>query len=350
MAVEMMDYESAYGWVNSTGAKARPHLLLGNGFSVAFDKSTFSYGALLDYAKGQGNLRELSAKFFFKLDTSDFELVIRQIMDAATALEILDAEGHSNEIKSLRDEASSLKELLARSLASLHPERPAEVSDDAYLRAKEFINRHSKIYTANYDLLLYWTLMQESDSQQFSRSDDGFRSPEYESEYVVWNHLDPHQQTVYYLHGALHLYRDIEAAELQKLTWIRTGNALVDQIRSQLSENRFPLIVTEGTSSEKLAKIQTSDYLARGLRSLAAVGGGLLAYGLSFSENDSHISRALVASGVKRVAVSIYGDPSDGSNRKIVESVNRLVADRQSRNSRRPLEVAYYDAGSVPLW
>lgn len=350
MTVRLMDYESAYDWVNSTGAKTLPHLLLGNGFSVAFDSTTFSYGALLDYAKEQNGLRDLSAKFFSRLDTFDFELVIRQIMDAATALEILDKEGHSGEIKSLRSEAESLKESLAKSLASLHPERPAEVSDDAYSRVKKFINRHSRVFTANYDLLLYWTLMQEDGAHEFSTSDDGFRSPDYKAEYVVWNHLDPHQQTIYYLHGALHLYRDMETAELQKLTWNRTGSPLIDQIRAQLSADRFPLIVTEGTSSEKLAKIQSSDYLARGLRSLAAVGGGLLAYGLSFSENDSHISRAIVASKIKRVAVSLYGDPSSEANVRIVESVNRLVADRQSRNPKRPLEVSFYDAESVPLW
>lgn len=350
MTVALINYESAYDWVSGTGAKKPPHLLLGNGFSVAFDKTAFSYRALLDYAKEHKSIGDLSARFFSKLGTFDFELVIRQIMDAATALEIVDEEGHSEEIKSLRCEADFLKESLAKSLASLHPERPAEVSDDAYLRVKKFINRHSHVYTANYDLLLYWTLMQGDGAHEFSPNDDGFRSPDYEAEYVVWNYLNPHSQTIYYLHGALHLYRDVNTAELQKLTWNRTGSPLIDQIREQLSKDRFPLIVTEGTSSEKLAKIQTSDYLAKGLRSLAAVGGGLLVYGLSFSDNDSHISRAIATSNIKRIAVSLYGEPSNQANKKIVESVNRLVADRQSINSKIPLEVSFYDAESIDLW
>ena len=158
--------------------------------------------------------------------------------------------------------------------------------------------------------------MQGDGAHEFSPNDDGFRSPDYEAEYVVWNYLNPHSQTIYYLHGALHLYRDVNTAELQKLTWNRTGSPLIDQIREQLSKDRFPLIVTEGTSSEKLAKIQTSDYLAKGLRSLAAVGGGLLVYGLSFSDNDSHISRAIATSNIKRIAVSLYGEPSSQANKK----------------------------------
>lgn len=350
MSVDLLSYDSAYGWVDGTGARSQPHLLLGNGFSVAYDRTRFSYSALLDHAREEGHLSTMAEKFFSTLGTFDFEVVIRQILDAATALEVLDSHRHKDEIEELRREANGLKELLARTLASLHPERPSDVSDDAYRKVKKFINRHAKIYTANYDLLLYWTLMHEDEAVGFKLSDDGFRSPDHAAEYVVWNHLAPHSQSVFYLHGALHLYRDAESAELQKLTWIRTGDALIDQIREQLRCNRFPLIVAEGTSRDKLAKIQTSDYLSKGLRSLAQIGGGALAYGLSFGANDAHICRALVNSKVSRIAVSLYGDPSTPSNRETILAANRLASDRKSVNKNRPLEVSFYDAESVPLW
>lgn len=345
-----MDFESAYDWAKGANSKNNPHLLLGNGFSVAFNSAIFSYNALLDHARNTQNLTPVAEKFFEKLDTSDFEMVIQNISNAASALEVLDYEKHKDEVAELREEANLLKDLLAQTLASLHPERPMEIKDDVYLRVREFLNKHKNLYTANYDLLLYWTLMQENERGKFQASDDGFRTPEYEAEYVVWNHLNPHEQKLYYLHGALHLYRDTRNAELQKLTWTRTKDALIDQIREQLNNDRFPLIVAEGTSAEKLAKIQTSDYLSKGLRSLAAIGGGAIVYGLSFSENDAHISDALVKSKVQRVAVSLYGDPESDNNKETIQAANRLVSDRKSFKPSKPLEVEFFDSQSVPLW
>lgn len=352
MTITLVTYEQAFAWISNTGAKARPHLLLGNGFSVAYDQDRFSYRALRDHAQAQGSIGSLAEKFFSTLGTYDFEIVIRQLVDAANALSILDATKHSAEIRMLQAEADSLKEALAQTLASLHPNRPSDLTDDAYARVREFVNRHGRVFTANYDLLLYWAVMQDAapESQDFRPTDDGFRSPEHDADYVVWNHLNPQSQTIYYLHGALHVYRDAQSAELQKLTWKRTGDALIDQIRLQLSANRFPLIVAEGTSTDKLGKIQTSDYLSRGLRSLAAVGGGTMSFGLSFSANDAHIVSAIVQSKVKRLAVSIYGDVGSAQNHATIQAVNRLVADRLSFNSRIPLEVEFYDAITVPLW
>lgn len=350
MDIEVLPYEEAFRWVNSSGSKSEPHLILGNGFSVAYESTRFSYTALLDHARSEGRVGVLAEKFFSALNTYDFEVVIRQLMDAAGALEVLDSTRHQQEIGELQREAKALKELLATTLASLHPERPHEVSDDSYARVRTFINRHKNIYTANYDLLLYWTLMQDHEEVDFKLSDDGFRSPNHEAEYVVWNHLKPYSQSIFYLHGALHLYRDIKSAELQKLTWIRTHDALIDQIRRQLAADHFPLIVAEGTSREKLSKIQSSDYLSRGLRSLAQVGGGMLAYGLSFGANDAHICEALVNSKLLRVAVSLYGDPSTPSNQKTITAANRLAADRATLTAKYPLDVRFYDASSVPLW
>src|SRR5690606_38501331 len=122
-----------------------------------------------------------------------------------------------------------------------------------------------------------------------------------------------------------------------------------DQIRRQLDAGRYPLIVTEGTSKEKLAKIQTSDYLSRALRSLKATSGGAVAYGLSFSPNDEHIMKAIVESTITRLAVSIFGDPAGSANASTVAAVNALVARREGRaRSRTKLEIEFFDASTVP--
>lgn len=213
---------------------------------------------------------------------------------------------------------------------------------------------YNHIYTTNYDLLLYWTVRQTEGVVDRSRvGDDGFRSRELdgeELECVYWDHLKPFAQSIFYLHGALHLYRGDDG--LRKLTWIRTNRPLIDQIREQLASNYYPLYVSEGSSEEKLAKIHSSDYLGKGLRSLAGCGGGLTAYGLSFSNNDQHFIEAVVRSPVKRLAVALYGDPSSEANRATVEAVGAMPSLRAARSTRRSpeLEVAFYDVSTVDIW
>lgn len=349
----MLSYEDAWAWVDAAPGNKSRTLLLGNGFSVAYDPQRFSYRALRDSADKAGFIGSIASRFFSALETYDFEQVIRQMLAAATALEVLDATQHQQEIEALRVEAAHLKEGLARTLADLHPERPGDIADEVYAQVRVFLERFGRVYSANYDLLLYWTLMHDDGiaGAKFKTNDDGFRDPDnHDAEYVVWNYLDPHTQTVYYLHGALHLYRDVEAAELQKLTWVRTGEPLIDQIRRQLAADRFPLIVAEGTIKEKLAKIQTSDYLSKGLRSLAGMGGGLVAFGLSMSENDEHILRAIAQSTASRLAVSVYGDPTAPGNHALMAAARKLTEIRARNRGRVPLQIEFFDAATTPLW
>ncbi|PPH67644.1 DUF4917 family protein [Rathayibacter rathayi] len=347
---KLVTYDVAREWLNDVGSKP-PHLLLGNGFSVAYDNKRFSYQALKNRAESQKLIGKTARKLFKSLNTFDFEEVIQGLQVAARALRALKPKRYAKQAEALEAEARSLKEVLAKTLAGLHPERPTDISDATYVHVRAFLDEHSTIYTANYDLLLYWALMQDSPPLKRSRNaNDGFRDPGYDANYVTLDKYESIPPTVFYLHGALHIYRDMKKGEIQKLTWKRTGNPLIDQIRHQLSQDRFPLIVTEGSSESKLAQIQNTDYLSRGLRSLANISNGLLIYGLSMSPNDEHLKKAIVHSKVTRVAISIYGDPADKRNRKTIRASNRLVADRKSRNSKHPLEVKFYDAETIKLW
>lgn len=349
----MLEYDAALTWVSEarTSASDKPKLLLGNGFSVAFDPARFSYGALFREALDHGKIGATAERFFEAFETTDFELVIQRLTDVAAALKVIDQTAHASLIADIEAEAAQVKEALAQTLAGLHPERPQNVTNAAYERIRAFLGPYKAIYTANYDLLLYWALMHDdAGPSPFGRADDGFRDPGYEAEYVTWDNLAPRNQTVHYLHGALHLYRNVATAELQKLTWARTQEALIDQIRRQLDAGTFPLIVTEGTSTAKLAKIETSDYLSHARRSLAAIGGGIIAYGLSFSPNDAHIMSAIVRSNLKRIAVSIYGDPSSEMNRLTIQSARSMSTSRAAIHAGRPLEVEFFDAATVSLW
>jgi hypothetical protein len=332
-----------------------PHLLLGNGFSIAQDPLAFTYSALKRRATDLGQISEIAREYFDDLDTVDFELVIRSMLDAARGIRILRHNPSDPDVLRLEAEAASLKDTLAVVLAGLHPSRPADIAESSYERVYGFLCDFRSIYTTNYDLLLYWTLIKGLDPdfvRRVGRSrtmDDGFRDPGYAAEYVTWDYLHAARtQSVFYVHGALHLFRNED--ELQKFTWSRTEIALLDQIREQLDAGYFPLYVSEGTSREKLTRIGTSDYLARGLRSLAGIANGLLVYGLAFSENDDHLIKAIAESKISRVGVSVYGALSDANNVNLARRVEELVGRRKAYNSSLGLEVRLFDAGSVDLW
>jgi hypothetical protein len=182
--------------------------------------------------------------------------------------------------------------------------------------------------------------------------DDGFRRPDTgEEEYVTWEVDNTLQQTIYYLHGALHLFD--AGPELQKFTWKNTGVRLTEQVRSALEESKYPLIVSEGTSNEKLARIKHSGYLHRGLASLPRITGSLFVYGASFADNDENILRRVENGNVTRLYVSLFGSPDSKTNKAIVSRVKKMPKNREVHAHRRrpiPLDVFFFDAKSARVW
>ncbi len=116
--------------------------------------------------------------------------------------------------------------------------------------------------------------MQEELEPQI-KFDDGFRTPEGgPADYVTWEVERSDSQNVYFLHGGLHVFD--AGSEVQKFTSLKMGKALIDQIRDALGCGKFPLIVAEGTSDEKLTRIMHSGFLNRAYRSFASIGGSVV--------------------------------------------------------------------------
>jgi len=240
-----------------------------------------------------------------------------------------------------------VKTALADTLARKHPDNVGEIEPSEYQQARSFLSNFGHIFTVNYDLLLYWALMQEMEPE--IKSDDGFREDydEPEAEWVSWDSYTGggYGQNIYFLHGGLHLFEG--GTVLKKLTFSRTGLALIDQIRDALDTESYPLVITEGASLEKLARIRSNDYLSRGLRSLTACQGSLFVHGHSLAENDRHVFRAVVEGKFKALFVSIHGDPDDAGNREIQERAVRLAEERPPKKE---LEVDFYDSDSASVW
>lgn len=223
------------------------HVLLGNGFSMACRPDSFTYGTLLEEARFEGASGDLRTVFRL-LGTADFERVIELLRLAAV---LCNAYGTSDAelCARLQTDAAVVQEALARVLAARHPDGPYEITETEYQAARTFLAYFERIYSINYDMLLYWTVMQDLEPDVVR--DDGFGNPdEEEANYVVWQpYVTFTSQRLFYLHGSLHLYDS--GAELAKITWSRTQIPLVEQIRDALNNGRYPLIVTEGQAARR---------------------------------------------------------------------------------------------------
>lgn len=337
---------------------SKRHLLLGNGFSIACRADIFHYGSLFGQADFS-NVPEVLA-VFDALGTQDFEAAIRALENAAKILPAYVPHG-DEAIATMLKHAAALKEILVQTIAGNHPHIPSDIPDDKFWACRRFLShflagdKPGCVFTLNYDLLLYWTLMHDDmpfDDPIDLGINDGFGNDEDDpdADFVVWQgETNAHSACVLFLHGALHLF-DL-GKELQKYTWVRKGVPLVDQAREALARDEYPLFVAEGTSAQKKTKIRHNAYLYQGFKQFTAnVQQGkhcMFIFGHSLAENDDHILKRIGKGRLKKLYVGIYGDPLDAVNQTIMQRAQALAG---LRHEKWPLEVAFYDAASASVW
>lgn len=342
---EMQTFDQA---VESSDGKR--HVLLGNGFSMACRSDIFSYNALFERADFS-TLTQGAKELFELLETTDFEKVIEALKSASKIVEKYPPSDQNVAAQMIKD-ANALKTVLVSAIAESHPERLNEISDASYANCRNFLNKFERIFTLNYDILTYWAIMQMEIEPQLDIS-DGFKTPEYgTSPYVVWEIDNNFNQSLYYLHGALHLYD--AGSEIQKYTWINTGVKLTEQIRSALDEEKYPIFVAEGTSEEKLVKIKHNAYLTKAFDSFSRITGSLFIYGHSLAPNDEHVLSLVERGRITKLFVGVYGDPNDRENKDIIRRANLMAfrRDEQIEGTRRRnrLEVSFFDALTAKPW
>ncbi len=342
------------------------HLLLGNGFSIACIPTIFSYNSLYEETNLTDNAE--IKKAFEQLHTTDFELVIEALEKAARVLPAY--QNGSTEIPlKMHSDAQKLKELLIETIASRHPHYPAEIEEEKFKACRKFLSyfvennlpNKGYIFSLNYDLLLYWTLMHDIEGENIELlHNDGFNRDvamesgvPHVSEYLTWQGKGS-GQNIHYLHGALHIFDT--GHQIEKYTWTDTGIRLIEQCRQALNEDKFPLFVSEGDYEKKLEKITHSPYLFSSYESFEAVVNGgryntsgntcMFTYGLSFGDNDRHILNIFANGKLKHLFVGIYGSLSSSDNTEIIRKIELLKARRVDY----PINISYYDSSSAEVW
>jgi len=317
-----------------------PHLLLGNGFSMAYDPKRFSFTTLLESAVTSGVMKEDCEiyKIFKKLATADFERVMRSLEDAEGIVEVY--AGDPILRKKLKNDGSTLKEHLVKIVTNNHPEKSTSLTVAEKTACVNFLKKFNKIYTLNYDLLLYWATMQDQ-AENFT---DGFGNTEdsLHEGYVVYKNSGSQAMNVHYLHGALHYFD--AGDEIIKKTYVNTDICLIDQITESLSKNIYPVFISEGTSEQKKTKILHSAYLNHCYKSLRSIGGDIVIFGTTLKENDKHILDALLESKAKNIYLGVSRSSAADHIKYAIEVHNKNSDQKHQKN------LYLYDYRTVNVW
>ncbi len=327
---------------------AKRHVLLGNGFSIGAH-AKFSYGTLYEQAK-QATLPDHVMELFDCFGTTNFEQVMRQL-DNAQRLADHYRLVPTDDDRDMRSDYEALKDALVSAIADTHPAVPGEVGENKLSSCSAFLDRFHTIFTTNYDLLLYWASV--------SQFQDGFgREQDTPEEYVVFRQESVRGKFIYFLHGALHL--TTAGGEVRKFVWSTTGIPLMQQVEAALDQRHYPLVVSEGSHTDKAIRIEASSYLSWAFRRFENIQGTLFTYGSALSHQDRHLLEAIARNQrLKSLVVGVYGDPSSEPNSGLMATAQRLRTRRKehhpgSRSDRRrgphELDVRFYDAGSVAVW
>jgi hypothetical protein len=256
-------------------------------------------------------------------------------------------------------DAEALKEILITTVTKNHPDGPFDIEEEEYFACRCFLanfigDSKGKVFTLNYDLLLYWTLMHREFSDGgtvdlIARDGFGDDDPSAQEDFVVWQgEAGGSRSSVFYLHGALHLFDSGSA--LKKFTWNRTDVRLKKQSWDAISAGALPLFVAEGSTNSKMTKINHSAYLHQAYRSFKSATtqtrSSFFVHGHSLAENDDHFLKLLSRGKFPRLYVGLHGNPQSDSNQAIITKARSIADTRRGPD----LELNFYDSGTAAVW
>lgn len=188
-------------------------VLLGNGASLAVWQR-FAYSSLFSIAESEHvesriGCTELAT--FDALQTKNFEVVLNGLRTAAVVNRALRVEDQG-----LPESAyGTVRGALVDAVRWVHPRR---LDDTIRNHIRVELRRYKWVFSTNYDLIVYWSMMLDPDGEgfvDFFWTSDGAFNP---TNTEVWASRSDWTR-VLYLHGALHLERDAWGATRRRTLW-----------------------------------------------------------------------------------------------------------------------------------
>ena len=281
--LDWVDLENRSGWQT---------LVLGNGLSINI-WSGFAYSNLFKRA----SLNHSACQLFSDFKTQNFETVLEALWHAERALAALEYD--AGEVTKLYEHVQSA---LFQAVQKVHVPWK-NIDRPALKRISEAMSLHRLVFTLNYDLLTYWSAMESGPDSAIR---DFFWA--YQNTFDINNvTLEEGKTCLLYLHGGLHLWQDSQSGRTGKWT-NRSGGVLLENLEANFTSipRRQPVLVSGGTSAQKMARIRRSDYLTHALQMLSDNTSDTVIFGANFGDQDAHIFGAIDAGRQRRIAISIH--------------------------------------------
>lgn len=301
------------------------NLLLGNGFSIGVSQK-ISYGSLLGIVdeykvKMYPHARELFDEH--KIGTTNFEEVLRVIYHAYLV--------NFWNIDAIKTLYFNVRKSLIKAVNIAH----VSYEDVPVEEIEKALSGYSQIFTTNYDLIPYWSIM----SNGFSGYCDFFWSEGcsfHPQNTDIWDQSSP----IHYLHGAIHLRTEHDGT----ITKVRaTGEESIKNIIGDHDLKNIPLFISEGKSEIKLRRIRENDYLSFCYNQLMKLEDNLLIFGHGLDkEYDEHILKAIKSSSVKKIAISVYSGMTSENKEVFTSNLNAFFADTG-------ITVYFFESATHPL-
>lgn len=320
-------------WAEVEARQRWSALLVGNGMSIDVWPA-FAYRSLYEQARRAERLSAEDLALFAALGTRNFEVVLAHLSATRRIVAALQRQTAFVEAR-----YGSVQAAMGAAVRGVHATR-SQLTGTALERVKTAMLGHEVVFTTNYDLLIYWAMGYE---ERYGSLVDLFWSSgshgdcEFDRQRT---RLRPGSVPVYYLHGALHLiaHGDGTTRKLRR----RPQQTLLGQFERPAADDpeARPLLVTEGTSAEKLRTIKGNGYLRHALGELHKCAAPLVVFGSSLGRPDHHLAAAINRHPARPVAVSMTGrEPKRERRRRQAAIRARLEAE----------QVWFFDAATHPL-
>jgi len=324
------------------------HLLFGNGFSIAYDSKIFSYNALSLFIENTKD--DFLQKLFKVANTKNFELIMQQLDNFVEIAKVFGID--QSFIDKINEANTKLKDSLIEAVKELHPEHVFIVDENRSKKCHEFLDKFlskgGKIFSTNYDLLMYWVLMRNSSTiaidgfgRELLNPEEFKKGQDAELSDLTWGE-NKDGQNIFYVHGTLPIFDT--GTEIIKEEY-DSRHYLLEKISERMKTKSYPIFVTAGNAQEKLNQISHNKYLAYCYDNLCNIEGSLIVFGFNFGEYDTHIIDAInkaanqgmpSADCLRSVYIGVYSD----------ESLEYL----ESIKDKFRCKVNFYNARSVSIW
>ena len=219
-----------------------------------------------------------------------------------------------------------------------HHVQHSDVGKRRFTSIRTALKCYRQVFSTNYDLLVYWAMMSFGEGETCDDFVDYFFGEPFDAA-RIGSHWPGQRTAVYYLHGALHLYRNLYGQTIKRA---RGEQGLLENFFPKDDMRNVPQFVSEGSAEDKRLAIASSDYLSFAQSKLSGCTGSLVIFGHALAQNtDQHLVDAIRNSQVKRIAISMMKEEN-------ADGIIKRKADLRKRFGSTK-EVLFFDASSHSL-